>query len=177
MPRSTFTDILDQCWIWHNTKLKELGISGNVKHWSVIVMISGQLILQNFSKMVALITMVCGLHEIQEYELLIIMINCPQLLRFNTKVSKKLRTTPLRPRAKTKNLFINLRSNYSELFITEVQSLFRLFQQKPKERKKVNFWKEPHRHPYTMINFPSSQTCHSLRAFSEFWEQGRIAGG
>ena len=35
--------------------------------------------------------------------------------------------------------------------------------------KKVNFWNEPQRRPYTMfINFPLSQNSHSLRAFSQF---------
>ena len=47
----------------------------------------------------------------------------------------------------------------------------------PEERKKVNFWEEAHRRPHTIINFPSSQNCHSLRAFSQFWELGRIEGG
>ena len=30
---------------------------------------------------------------------------------------------------------------------------------------------------YTTINFPSSQNCHSLRRFSQFWEQRKTAGG
>ena len=59
-------------------------------------------------------------------------------------------------------------------FTVGVQSFFRPSEPRPEERKKVNFWKEPQRRPYTIINFPPSQNCHSLRAFSQFWEQGRI---
>ena len=51
------------------------------------------------------------------------------------------------------------------------------FQPRLEERKKVNFEKEPQSRPFTVINFPSSQNSHSLRAFSQFWEKGRIAGG
>ena len=47
---------------------------------------------------------------------------------------------------------------------------FRPFEPRPEERNNVNFWKESQRRPYTIINFLSSQNCHSLRAFSQFWE-------
>ena len=49
--------------------------------------------------------------------------------------------------------------------------------QDQKKGKKSKFRKEPQLRPYTFIDFPSSQNCHSLCAFSEFWEQGRRAGG
>ena len=73
---------------------------------------------------------------------------------------------------KTKDWF-----NYSKTFTVRVESFFGPFLSRLKERKKVNFWKEPQRRPQTMTNFPSTQNCHSLLAFSPFWEQGRIAGG
>ena len=47
-------------------------------------------------------------------------------------------------------------------------SLDRLSQDQKKG--KVNFWKEPQRRPYTIINFPCSQNCHSLYSFSQFWQ-------
>ena len=80
-------------------------------------------------------------------------------------------------RTKTKDLFINLRSNCFMVFPVRVESFLRPFEPRPEERKKVNFRKEPQRHPYTMINFPSSQECHCLRAFSQFWEQRRKSKG
>ena len=80
-------------------------------------------------------------------------------------------------RTKTKDLFINVRFTHFTVFTVGVKSFFRPFEPRLEERKKVNFWKEPQRCPYTIINFLSSQNFHSLRAFSQFWEQGRIAGG
>ena len=60
--------------------------------------------------------------------------------------------------------FFNLRSKCVKVFTAEVESFFRLLEPRPKER--VNFWKEPQRRPYIIINFPSlSQNGHSLRAF------------
>ena len=64
-----------------------------------------------------------------------------------------------------------LRFNYFKVITVEVESFFRPFQPRPEERKKLNFWKEPQRRPHTIINFLSSQNRHSLRAFSQFWEQ------
>ena len=58
---------------------------------------------------------------------------------------------------KTTVFFINLRFNYFKVFTVGVESFFRPFQPRPEERKKLNFWKEPQRRPYTIINFPSSQ--------------------
>ena len=43
-----------------------------------------------------------------------------------------------------------------------------------RKEKNSTFEREPQRRPYTIINFPSSQNCHSLHAFSQFWEQERI---
>ena len=80
--------------------------------------------------------------------------------------------TPPPSSTKMTNLSINLRFNHSKVVTAGVESLFRPFEPKPEERKKVNFWKEPQRHPYTIINFPSSQNCHSLCAFSQFREEG-----
>ena len=80
-------------------------------------------------------------------------------------------------RTKTKDLSINLRFNYFKVFTVEVESFFRPFKSRQEDGKKVNFWKEPQHRPFTIINFPSSQNYHSLRAFSQFWEQGRIASG
>ena len=80
-------------------------------------------------------------------------------------------------RTKAKDLFINSRFNYFKVFNKGIESFFRPFEQRLEEKKKLYFCKEPQRRPYTMINFPSSQNCHSLRALSQFWEQGRIAGG
>ena len=57
-----------------------------------------------------------------------------------------------------------------------VESFLRPFELRPEERKKLSFRKEPQRSPHTIINFSSTQNRHSLRAFSQFWEQGRIAG-
>ena len=84
--------------------------------------------------------------------------------------------TPPPPRTKTKDLFINLRFNYFKVFILRVESFFRLFEPRPKEGKKLKIQKEPQRRPY-FINFPLSQSYHSLRASFEFWEKGRTAGG
>ena len=78
---------------------------------------------------------------------------------------------------KTKDLFINLKFNYFKVFTVGVQSFFRPLQPRPEQRKKVNFWKEPQRRSYTIINFPLSQNCHSLSAWAHFWKQGRIASG
>ena len=80
-------------------------------------------------------------------------------------------------RTKTKGLFINLSSNYFEGFTVGVESFFGPFQPRPEERKTSTFEREPQRSPYTIINFSSSQNSHSLRACSQFWEQGRTAGG
>ena len=87
------------------------------------------------------------------------------------------RHPPPLSRTETKDLFLDLRFNCSKVFTVKVESFSKPFQPRLKERKKLNFWKEPQRRPYTMVNFPSSQNCHSLRAFSQFWEEGRIAGG
>ena len=58
-----------------------------------------------------------------------------------------------------------------------VESFLDRFNKDRKKEKKLYFWREPQRRPHTMINIPSSQNCHSLRAFSQFWEHGRIADG
>ena len=92
------------------------------------------------------------------------------------RVTLKLLTPPP-PRTKTKDLFINSRFNCFKIFTASAQSFLRPFQPTLDDRKKVNFSEEPQRRPYTIINFPSNQHCHSLRVFSQFWEQGRIAGG
>ena len=63
------------------------------------------------------------------------------------------------------------------MFTAGVESFLGLFEPRPEDEKKRNFQKELQRRPYTMINFPSSQNCHSLRAFSQFWEESRIADG
>ena len=39
--------------------------------------------------------------------------------------------------------------------------------------RKSTFERSLKRLPLTTINFPSSQNCHSLRAFSQFWETGK----
>ena len=86
--------------------------------------------------------------------------------------------TPFPPsRTKTKDLLINLRFNCFKVFTEGVEFFFGPVEPSSEERKKVNFQKESQRRPYTIINFPSSQNCHSLRAFSQFWEQGRIVDG
>ena len=66
---------------------------------------------------------------------------------------------------------INLRFNYVKVFIVGIGSFFRPVEPRPEERKKVNFWKEPQLRLYSMINFPPSQNCNSLCAFSQFWKQ------
>ena len=48
---------------------------------------------------------------------------------------------------------------------------------KTKGEEKLKFRRELQRRPYTIINFPPSQNCHSLQAFSQFWKHDRIAGG
>ena len=93
-----------------------------------------------------------------------------------TRVTLEMIDTPPSP-TKTKDLFIKLRFNYSKVFIVGVESFLRLFEPRQEEGKKRNFWKEPQRRLYTRINFPSSQNCHSLCGFSQFWEQERIANG
>ena len=81
------------------------------------------------------------------------------------------------PERKRKDPVINVRFNYLKALAVGVESFFRPLEPRPEQRKKVDFWKEPQRRPYTIIHFPSTQNCHSLRAYSQFWEQGRIAGG
>ena len=61
---------------------------------------------------------------------------------------------------KTKDVSIELRFKYSRVLTVRVQSFFRPFEPRPKERKKVNYWQEAQRRPPTMINFPSSQNSH-----------------
>ena len=57
-----------------------------------------------------------------------------------------------------------------------IESFFRPFEPRPEERGKESiFRKKPQRRPYTIINFPSSQNFHSLRAFSQFWQQGEYS--
>ena len=76
-------------------------------------------------------------------------------------------------RTTTKDVFINLRFSDFKMFTVGVESFFRSSESRPEGRKKVNFWKETQCRPYyAMINFPSTQNCHSLRAFSQFWETG-----
>ena len=93
----------------------------------------------------------------------------------NTRVTLKLFTPPF-PN-EPERLFINLSFNHFLVFTVKVESFFRPFEPRPEEGEKLHFWKEPHRRPYTIINFPSSQNCHSRRVFSQFWEQGGISGG
>ena len=44
----------------------------------------------------------------------------------------------------------------SEVFTVEVESFFKPFQSRLRERKKLHFQKEPQRRPYSIINFPLS---------------------
>ena len=46
------------------------------------------------------------------------------------------------PRTKTKDLFINLRSNYFKVFTVGIESFLRPFQSRPEERKKTQLLKE-----------------------------------
>ena len=80
-----------------------------------------------------------------------------------TRVTLKLLTSPP-SRTTTKDLFINLRFNS----VHEVESLVRRFHSRLEEREKLNVRKEPRRSSYDMTNYPASQYCHSLRAFSQF---------
>ena len=72
----------------------------------------------------------------------------------------KLLTPP--SRTKTKDLFINLRFNSFKVFPVRVEFFFRPFRKRSEARKKVRFWKEPQRRPYTIINFSPSQNCQSV---------------
>ena len=72
---------------------------------------------------------------------------------------------PIPFRTKTKDLLINLRSNDFEMFPVRIESFSGLSEPRKEERKQVNFWKEPQPSPYTTINFPSSQNCHSPACF------------
>ena len=71
------------------------------------------------------------------------------------------------------DLFISLKFNDFKVVTVGIESFFKPFEPRPEKRKKINFWKEPQRRPDTIINFPSSQNCHSLRVFSRFWEEGK----
>ena len=93
-----------------------------------------------------------------------------------TRVPVRLFTPPPPSRAKTKMLFINLRFNYVLIFIVGIEFFFMPFEPRLEERK-TQLLKETSTWPYSIINFPSTQNCHSLHAFSQFWEQERIAGG
>ena len=68
-------------------------------------------------------------------------------------------------------------SIYFNVFPVRIKSFFKPFETETKRKEKLNFWKQPQRRPYIMIKFSPSQNCHSLHAFSQFWEQGKIAGG
>ena len=95
----------------------------------------------------------------------------------DTKVTLKLLTHPPPSRMETKDSFINLKLNYFKAFTLRIESFFEPLKPRSEKRNKVNFREEPQRRSYTIINFPSSQNCHSLRTFSQFREQGRTAGG
>ena len=97
----------------------------------------------------------------------------------NQKLPRKRATLKLSTPFPNKNerFFVNSKINCFKVFTEEVLSFLKPFRPSPEERKKVNFCKEPQRRPHPIINFPSRQNCHSLRAFSQFWEQGRITGG
>ena len=72
----------------------------------------------------------------------------PNLLYASTtRVTRRLLTPLPQTKRKTKDIFINLRSNHSELFTVRVQPFFRPFQTRLEERKKLHFWKGPQRRP------------------------------
>ena len=52
-----------------------------------------------------------------------------------TRITLRILTPPFR----TKDVFINLRSNYFRMFTVWLKSFFRPFEPRPEERKKVNF--------------------------------------
>ena len=93
-----------------------------------------------------------------------------------TRVTLKLLTPPF-PNENENEKFIKIRFDCFKVFTVEVKFFFNPFEPRPEERKKVNFRKEPQYLSDTIINFSSSQNCHSQRAFSQFWEQRRMEGG
>ena len=58
-----------------------------------------------------------------------------------------------------------------------LNSFVRPFQQRPEERKQLNFWKGPRSGAYSTTNFSSSQWSPFYRAFFSFWKQMGMAGG
>ena len=76
-------------------------------------------------------------------------------------------------RTETKDLFINWRFNYFKVFTVRDEFFFRPFQPRPEEKKKIDFWKEPQRCPWTMINFPSSKKLPFLVCFLSVLKIGK----
>ena len=76
-------------------------------------------------------------------------------------------------RTKTKDLFINLRFKYVRVFTVGVEFFFRPFEPRPEERKKVNFWREPQRRPYSIINsliaWLNEYSWHQLSTIAQPW--------